>query len=369
MIRTIIKSSLLVASLLLSGCGGDNAFDGTGLIGGGSTQEQGDALASIQENVLKVHANAFLEQIETLQNTINSFDTNITQSNVQTMQNSFKSMMQSWKSTEASYVVGDYDGNLKDSPQLIDFYRTGNKLDVSADIRKALNSSASLENALFKNSSRSITALEYLIFGDNTPLTEITNEMNKNNKRRVEAMKVALNSMKKHSTDIASFYQNDTRFVANSKDASNAIVNALIASAFKLKEWRIGDASGIAIKYRDRPNPNRFEYVKSRLSTEAIEAILKTHQDIMGERSYRNFGSFASENGAGEIVNALRVQISKALSLVAALKPIEDAITTSGFDPKIQQLYDTAKTIQVLYFDSLIQALELTAEIVEQDGD
>lgn len=369
MIQKILKSGIFAAALLLSGCGGDNAYTGTGVIGGGSSAEQKDAMASIQQNVFIPHADGLVTNIITLQNAIKDFDANVTDDNVKQMQASFKFIMQEWKSVQSSYIAGDYDRDLIDTPQLFDFYNTGKKLDVPADIDKALNSSVPIEDALIKNSSRSITALAYLVYGDNMLLADMTTEMNKDNKRRVDAVSVTLDNLKILSSDMASFYQNDTKFATNTTDASNAIVNTLIDSAFKLKEWRVGEAAGIALKFKDNPNPNRLEYVQSTLSSEAMEAILKTHQDIMGVRSYENFGSFASENGAEKIVNEIRIQINAALSLVNELKPIEDAITTSGFDPKVQELYDTAKTLQVLYFDSLIQALNLTAEIIEADGD
>lgn len=370
MIKKITKVSVLAVVLLLSGCGGDNAYDGTGLIEPGVSQSQGDALASLEENIFIKDSESLRSSVTTLKTTVKSFDTNLTQSDVRQMQDNFKELMEAWKSVQNAYVAADYDNAMIDIPQLFDFYHTGKKLNIPADIDQALASNSSIEDALFKNSSKSITALEYLLFGYSQSVTEMTELMNTDGQRRVSAMEVVLTNLENLSATIADFYKNDTLFTSNSQDASNAIVNVLIDSSFKLKEWRIGEPSGIALKFKDNPDPQRLEYFKSVLSTEAIESILETHQSIMGKQSYDNFGTFASQNGAGVVVKEIQTTLDEAESIVQSFdKPLEELITTTSIDPKINTLYNTVKALQELYFESLIQALDLTAEIIEADGD
>lgn len=370
MIKNIAKVSVWATVLLLSGCGGNNAYDGTGLIEPEISQSQGDALASLEENVFIKDSESLLSYVTTLKTTVESFDTNLTQSDVTQMQNTFKELMEAWKSVQNAYVAADYDNAMIDIPQLFDFYHTGKALNIPADIDQALASSGSIEDALFKNSSKSITALEYLLFGYSQSVGEMTKLMNIDKRRRVSALEVVLKNLENLSATIADFYNNDKQFTANAEDASNAMVNVLIDSSYKLKEWRIGEPSGIANKYKDDPDPQRLEYFKSLLSTEAIQSILDTHQRIMGKQSYENFGTFASQNGAGVVVNRIQEKLDEAESIVQSFnKPLEELITTTSIDPEIYTLYNTIKALQELYFESLIQALDLTAEIIEADGD
>lgn len=370
MIEKITKISLLATALLLSGCGGDNAYNGTGVIGGGTTESQTNALASLQENVFIKNSASLLSSLTAFKTTVNSYDANLTQNDVTQMQISFKEIMQNWKSVESAYVAADYDNAMIDIPQFFDYYHTGKKLNVAADIDTALASNSNIEDALYKYSSKSITALEYLLFGHTQSVSELTDLMNIDNRRRVDALDVVTKNLETLSGKIADNYKTDTKFVTNAQDASNSVVNVLIDSSFKLKEWRIGEPTGIALKFKDSPDPQRLEYAKSRLSKEAIKAILLTHQEIMGKQSYDNFGSFASENGAASIVTDIQNKLDEALKIVNSFnQPMEDLISTTSYDPQLNTLYATIKELQELYFTSLIQALDLTAEIIEADGD
>ena len=343
--------------LLLANCGEDNAFSGQGIIGGGTSNIKADAFSSLKKEVFEQHATHFVEAIQSLQNRLK------TTTKIELLQPFFKEIMQEWKSVEASYIVADYDKSLIDTPQLIDFYRTGKKLDIPSDIDKALGLKIGVKEALFKNSSQSITALEYLLFGESEIL--LTQK-----ERRIEAVEVTLTNLEKKAQIIVAFYQADTQFTRDVTEASNSVVNVLSASSFKLKEWRIGEPSGIASKFKDEPNPSRLEYAKSKLSLEAITSILKTHQEIMGVQSYANFGSFASQNGAIQSVQKIQKELQNALEIIGSFsKPLEEMISKTTIDTKVQKLYESVKNLQKLYLESLIQALNLTAEIIEADGD
>jgi len=366
----MIKPLLLALAVMLSGCGSDNAYDGTGLIGGTTTTTpEENAMLSVQTQVFQKHATALKQSIAQMRQSISTFEQNLTAIEVSSLQRQFETLMTEWKSVEAGYVAADYDESLIDTPSAIDFFHTGN-VDVASDAQAALDQTGDIEAALFKNSSKTITALEYMLFGTATPLDEMVILINKDDKRRLDASDVALKNLEAQASKIETFYQNDTKFAANLTDASNALANVLIDSSFKLKEWRIGEPSGIAQKYAGNPESNRFEYAKSKHSLEAMRAILLTHQEIMGEQSYANFGSFASQNGAQTVVVAIRKQISDALALLNQFNtPIEEAINGTSVDAKIDTLYATTKELQQLYYESLIQALNLTAEIIEADGD
>ena len=369
MIKIISKLSLLAVLLLFSGCGGDNAFNGTGVIGSTASESQVEVLESLQKNVLSAHAEALLKNIVELKTIVNGYDSNLTDNDVQTMKESFVTIMNEVKSVEAFYVATDFDITMTQIKKINSFHTTKG-LDVGADVQRALNENRDIRVALFKSSSKGISGLEYLLYGNNASNDELVHEMNKNNRRRIDAIKVSLEYLEGHASDIATFYANDTKFKADATDGANAVVNALIDSAFKTKEWRIGEAAGIAAKYKDLADPSRLEFRNSALSLEAIKAILETHDDVLGVRSYTNFGSFASENGAADVVNKIRTKINEALSLVNSMNTLESTIIKNRpVDGSVQKLYNTLKEIQELYFSSLIQALNLTAELIEADGD
>ena len=367
--HNLIKPILLAITVLFAGCGSDNAYDGTGLIGSNTTTVQENAMVSLQTEVFQKHADALQESIAEMRNSISTFENNLTVSDVSSLQTKFENIMRAWKSVEAGYIAAEYDETMIDTPSFIDYFHTGN-VDVASDVQAALDQSGDIEGELFKNSSKTITALEYLLFGMATPLDEMVGLMNQDAQRRLDATGVVLKNLEAQSSKIATFYHNDTKFAANTTDASNALVNVLIDSAYKLKEWRIGEPSGIAVKYAGNPDSNRFEYAKSKYSLEAMRAILLTHQEIMGEQSYANFGSFASQNGAQTVVIAIRKQIDDALGVLDQFNtPIEEVIIGTKVDAKIDTLYTATKELQRLYYESLIQALSLTAEIIEADGD
>ena len=65
-------------------------------------------------------------------------------------------------------------------------------------------------------------------------------------------------------------------YLSKSKDEKweNALViNTLIASSYRLKEWRIGNASGNSSKFKNDAKNERAEYFLSQNSFAAIDAI------------------------------------------------------------------------------------------------
>jgi predicted lipoprotein len=366
--KILVTLSLMLSWAILSNCGGNNAYDGENLLGSSTvaTQSQADALTSLQQNVFLAHANGLVQELKELNSTMQRLEANTTSSTVTKLQNHFVAIMKEWKAVEAGYIALDYSDELIDTPQFIDYYHTGN-IDVASDIDTALGKSGKVSDYMYRNSSKTITALEYLLYGDNATTASLATSLNK---RKKEAIGIVVENLIFRANKIAVFYASDTNFSTNATDAANSMVNVLVDSAYKLKEWRIGEASGIAVKYKESPDPSRLEYAKSRLSLEAMKTILLTHQEIMGEQTYGNFGSFAVENGASTIVASIRNEIKTALALVNSFNaPIEDSITTKSYDSKVADLYTSIKSLQALYYESLIASLNLTAEIIEADGD
>lgn len=367
--KTTLMVLLLMSLSFFTACGGgDNNYDGeNGLI---NTSTSDDAFASMQSNIFAKNANDLNMNLDAMTTLLDGYDSNLSTEDIEDIQTAFVDIMTEWKSVQATYVAGDYNSSLIDTPQLIDFFNTGKNADIASDIDKALNSSNSIEASLITNSAKSITALEYLIFGEQSSTTDLVTAMNISDKRRIETIKIVTNNIKGYATTISNFYSNDTQFIADETEALNTLVNALVDSAYKLKEQRIGEAAGLVVKFKDDANATRLEYYKSKKSLNAMRAILTAHNEIMGEQSYENFGSFAADNGASTIVSNIRGNINTALSLVNEFStPIEDKISPISVDSKVELLYNELVILQENYFSSLIASLSLTAEIIEADGD
>lgn len=368
--RLIYRGVALSTLLLFSACGGDNAYDGKTGLGGGFSAISKDVIASLQKNVLLADAEQLVTDANGFDTTLQAFEANSTVEKLDALKDTFKTMMKSWKSVQATYIIQDYDKDLYDHPQLIDFYRTGKKLDVASDLDRALSKDNAIINYMRRSSNVSITGLEYLLYGHRTSSADMILLMKEKNNRRIEAMKLVIANLKGLFEPIVEFYKTDTKFVSDVQEASNSLVNVLIDAAYRLREFRVGEPAGLVVRFKDDPNPERFEYYKSRLSTEAIKSILEAQNKIMGSQAYANFGTLAKSNGADTVVTKINELLGEAMSIVNGFdKPIEEYVTTTGYDPKIKKLYDVLSEIQELYHESLIAALSLTAKIIEADGD
>lgn len=371
--RLIYRGVALSTLLLFSACGGDNAYDGKNGLGGGSSvssEISKEVIASLQKNVLLADAEQLLTDANSFDTKLQAFEANSTVEKLDSLKETFETMMKSWKSVQSTYVIKDYDRDLYDNPQLIDFYRTGKKLDVASDLDRALSRDNAIINYMRKSSNISITGLEYLLYGHRISSADMIPLMKQKSNRRIEAMKLVIANLKSLFEPIVDFYKTDTKFVSDVKEASNSLANVLIDVTYRLREFRVGEPAGLVVKFKDEPNPERFEYYKSGLSTEAIKTILEAQNKIMGSQSYANFGTLATSNGASAVVTKINGLLGEAMSIVNGLdKPIEEYVTTTGYDPKIKKLYDILTELQGVYYESLIEALSLTAKIIEADGD
>lgn len=359
----------LLSLTLFTGCG-DNAYDGTGLKSVQDNSKSEESLSSIQKNIFLKNINEFADALNTLESKVLLYDKNLTSTDTSKLQILFVELIGKWKAVETTYVAGEYDSSLIDSLRFIEYFIKASKnQDIPADVQDALNATGNIDNLLFKNTSKSMRALEYLIFDTQKSSVDLVILMNKDNRRRIDALKVVLASLKSRTNPILNFYKNDTLFVSDTTAALNALVNVLIDSAFNLREKRIGEPAGFVVKTKDNPSPSILEYYNSKNSITSVIAILNTHKTMMGEKSYKNLGSFASENGAADIVRSIRENIDNSLGFANQINSLEDAIASDPIDPNVKKLYDEIKLLQDNYFSSLINSLDLTVKIIDADGD
>lgn len=270
----------------------------------------------------------------------------------QALKNGFTEVMMAWKKVQTLYLAADLDEDYIDIPRYIDTFHHG-KENIYKQLDRILLSSDALDIELFKNSNKSINALEYLIF-KRSPKTQ----------RQKEMITYILRHIGDHLKTIEMFYQDNRALFMTNEQRLNAIVmNALIESSYKLKEWRVGDAAGLSRKYKNDPKDARSEYPISKLSYKAIEAILLTHQATIGEQSFVNFSEVIHNAGADKELSSARNNIKNALKYLY-LAPAYD------FDSKeMKEVYKELTALHNAYYISLIGALKVTSKILDADGD
>lgn len=262
----------------------------------------------------------------------------------------FTKLIVSWKKVEALYFAGDIDDNYIDTPRYIDVYHNL-KEDLYKQMQNVINSKDEENIALFKNSFRTINALEIVLFNDKTI-----------SKREEHLAKEILKTIIANLSEIKEVYENYLVSEHKSEKWENAVViNTLIASTYRLKEWRIGEASGLASKYKDDVKNERAEYFLSQNSINAIKAILEAHNQVMGTQKYFNFAQMASKTGAKDEVILVQESIKKCLDDLSKFK--NDDFTN------VKDLYISAKNLHNAYYLSLIEQLSVTAKILDADGD
>ena len=262
----------------------------------------------------------------------------------------FTNFLKSWKKVEAFYIAGDLDEDYSDTPRYMDVFNNL-KEDLNSQMQRVIESKDEPKTALFKNSFKTINALEYVIFNDN----EIS-------KREKELSIVILNSMISHLEEIKTVYE--TYLLKPTKDEKweNALViNTLIASSYRLKEWRIGNASGNSSKFKNDVKNERAEYFLSQNSFNAIDAILEAHNQIVKKNQYYDFAAFVMDKGAA-------IQL---LVVIDKIKEMQDELKVLPKDDftKANKLFNSAKDLHNAYYVSLIEQLSITGKILDADGD
>lgn len=263
----------------------------------------------------------------------------------------FVKFLEDWKKVEALYFAGDINEDYIDTPRYIDVFHNL-KENLSVQMKRVIDSKDEPKIALFKNSFKTINALEYILYNDE----KIT-------KREKLLVKEISKSIVSHLEDIKNIYEEYIKNRSKKEQWENAVMlNTLIASTYRLKEWRIGDASGNSTKYKNKPKNERAEYFLSKNSFNAIKAILQAHEEIIGIQKYKNFGTMAIEGGAKKQV----LEAQNAIKNV--LKQIDKIEKTDDFS-NAKALYEASRQLHNAYYLSLIEELTIAAKILDADGD
>lgn len=262
----------------------------------------------------------------------------------------FTKFIKSWKKVEALYFAGDLDENFADTPRYMDVFNNL-KEDLNTQMQRVIESKDEPKVALFKNSFKTVNALEYVLYNDK----EITP------REKAIAIEI-LNSFISHLEDIKEVYE--TFLTSKPKDEKmerGLILNTLIASSYKLKEWRIGNASGNSSKFKNDVKNERAEYFLSKNSFAAIDAILEAHKEVLLKSKNYDFATYALEKGAA--IELLGIVDNINLMQEKLRKLPKDDFT------KANNLFNSAKDIHNAYYVTLVEKLSISAKILDADGD
>ena len=283
-------------------------------------------------------------------NNLNSLEKAILNKEVNQSKEEFNSLVKSWKSVQSFYILGEFDDNYIDVPRLMDIFHHGNE-DIKKQLDLAIKSSDETRVVLFKNSLKSINALEYILFEK-----DITNDrINKFALTIVKRLKVL-------TEEIIEGYEGiEDKLYEDLKKSNSVIINTLIQNSYKLKEWRVADVAGLNIKYKGKPSNERGEYYISKNSTNAIIAILNTYNSVLNDKDFYDFGDFLKESTQTTQLKVLRDEISKAINLA---NKIENDDLASA-----KELFESVNSIHVILFVEMIEELQINAKILDADGD
>ena len=360
MIRMIVTAWL--AALLLGGC--NNDYDGENGLQSAEQATTGvqASLQSIRENVIVPESAAAAGASAAMTAAAEALAEGPDAQTLAAAQAAFETLMTAWKKTEAVYIAGKLDSSMIDVPGEMDYFHVGNE-DYRAQLDAIFAGSGTLETQLFRNSHKSINALEYALFGSDHNNTALLTQMAAQSARRAQAAVIMAEALQAHLQSIADFYAADGLFVGKGDDTVEELLNQMITSAYELKEWRVGDPAGLTVSYLDDPDASRLEYADARLSLVAVRAILETHEAVMTQGLLSiSIGAYAEVEGrqaAADITDAL-----------AAVDAFDGALLEDDLgSEETEVLYQRLDALFDAYYVDLINALQLSTDIIDADGD
>lgn len=265
----------------------------------------------------------------------------------------FKNLIKTWKIVESEYILSEFDSEMIDIPRYLDTFHYNTNQPLQPQIEKSLGKKTSAENALFKNAFKSINALEYVLYSH--PKTDLQQSY----------VKKITQTICEHLNGIhQSYTSNEKNILSHSSKLEGILLNTLIDSSYKLREWRIGDVIGQSKKYKNKFNANRAEYAESQLSIFAIHHILLNHQVLMGEKGL--LSSLLKNEENTKILDTINSNLEHALKITTHL---QDKGFNKENKAELESLYQYTEALQKAYYEKLLGTLNITSKILEADGD
>ena len=356
----IYKGIFLFITLLFVTACGDNSYNGKdGLVGSsdnGGTDAVSLSVHNIYKDVILEDTDNTYQNSLTLVRAVEDLNASVNEATLAAAREQFKKLACSYKRMESVYVAGAISDDMRD---IADFkIEQFIKHSKNADFEGDLDAVFAGNKALVSNALKSITALEYTLFGKAEDLNVTVSKMNQ---IRLDSALTMANAISLNLKQVNEFYKSDTYFTEESDRAIGILLNVLVSTSFTLRENRLGDPAGLTAKYLNSPNPERLEYFKSTNSLAAIREILDTHKQVM----LSGLKDIAVEGSARAEADAIITILDEALETVDSYTgSLEENLNTS----ETTALYNDAKNLQNNY-TALINALNFTQDIIEADGD
>ncbi|MDQ2093714.1 hypothetical protein [Rhodalgimonas zhirmunskyi] len=311
-----------------------------------ATPEGHPALAAIYDDILTKDAHNAAQSCHALEPLLTPDST------PEARTQAFIALAQGWGRVQAAYILGGYDMDAMDYPLLIDMFHHG-KEDLPASLARAITSDSAPKTALFKNSYRSITALDDLMFsGPWTP-------------RRAALSQVAAETVCARLDAIHQGYTaHRADFLADPDTALALLINAQIHNIYKTREWRIAEVVGLNKKTLGRVLPENAQYPNNlAASWAAIGAMLDTHAALLDADKQPNIATIAADAGNGGLE-----EVQTALT---AAKSAYDGASVADYadTAKMIPLFAALQKVQKAFYDHLALSLGVAAGLVDADGD
>lgn len=267
------------------------------------------------------------------------------------IEKSFEKLAMNWKRVQTLFIASGIDESLIDLPFEIDSYHYG-KEDITVALDRIAQGTNDVKTAMFKNSYKSINALEYILFRKKT-----------NPQREYAMASVALESLSQKFKEIQTVYEANKNTITKDESKFNALLlNKLIDSSYEIKEWRLGDTVGLSKKYQDKPDVRRGEFYYSNLSLKSIWTIMDSYAKVIDNPKYNDFGDVSISYGAKNEVDLIRDALKESLQ-------IEKSMNGDIMNTKSKELYHSLNRLHNGFYVSLISALRMTSKILDADGD
>lgn len=267
-------------------------------------------------------------------------------------QQAFTALVADWAKVRASYILGGYDIATLDYPMMVDYFHTG-KENIHHALARAIADNNQPDRALYKNSYKSLAALDDVLFSGAWSL------------RRKALATVITQRVCRTIAKIRDGYRSHRdAYLSEPDKALSLLINATIESVYATRDWRIGQVSGLTRQTLGKYLPQNLEYRYSGASWAVIGAILTTYDQLLGEDRQPNLATIVRTKGAEAGIETIQKALLRTIKAYHET-PAEKAFDMRHMIPIFQGLQD----IQQGFYRQLLGALDVTARIIDADGD
>ncbi|MEJ2676628.1 MAG: hypothetical protein P8011_15820 [Acidihalobacter sp.] len=251
------------------------------LIGAFVTNARADQnpYAAVYDNVLQVDADRAVASCAALQKTL----ANVPEPE---RRDAFVKLARAWARVQAGYILGGYDMDAMDYPLLVDYFHVG-KENIHESLARIVADDTLVAAALYKNSYKTVGALGDVMFsGAWSPRREILSRA------------IAANVCRNLARIRDGYREHRTDYLGDSKKALSLLINAMLESIYKTRDWRIAQVSGLNKQTLGQYLPQNQQYPYSKASWAAIGATIDTYAQLIGADRQPNIATIAHAKNA-----------------------------------------------------------------------